>query len=108
MIPDWKGPKQKDLKLLEPTGGFIMQGLVKGFQKDIPELRRVLGNITDDMPGQVNVTGSGRDNAPGFGGFGGNPPGPAVVQHFEIHTQEIDPKQHGAELGYEVAKRVSH
>jgi hypothetical protein len=108
MIPDWKGPKRKDLKLLEPTGGWVMQGLIKGFQKDIPELRRVMGSVTDEIPSDVNVTSSGRDNAPSFGGFGDDPRGPAVVQHFTINTQEIDPIQHGAQLGYEVAKKVSH
>lgn len=50
MIPDWKGPRETDRKLLEPAGGDIMRGLTAGMTKQIPELRRLLGSVTTEIP----------------------------------------------------------
>lgn len=59
-IADHKGPKQYDLHLLQPAGGWIMEGLRKGLQDAIPDLRRTLGNVTDAIrvgtPGTLGVS----------------------------------------------------
>jgi hypothetical protein len=36
----------------------------------------------------------------------GNGGGPTYQANIEVHTQEIDPKKHAAELGFELFKRV--
>lgn len=46
-IPDWKGPPEKDRRLLEPAGQSIMQGLIRGIGSQIPALRSELGGVTD-------------------------------------------------------------
>jgi phage-related protein len=43
MIPDWKGPERKDRKLLTKNGRVIMLSLVRGFQRELPQLKRLLG-----------------------------------------------------------------
>lgn len=47
LIPDWKGPKEKDKRLLRPTGRWIMESLVKGFDDGRKGIRDSLGDITD-------------------------------------------------------------
>lgn len=46
MIPDLKGPYEKDLKLLRKNGRAIIKGLVKGFQQEFPKVKRYLGQLT--------------------------------------------------------------
>jgi phage-related protein len=45
VIPDWKGPAERDRKLLQPTGQMILGGLITGIQKELPELQKMLGAI---------------------------------------------------------------
>ena len=47
MIPDWKGPKRRDAKLLIPNGKIIMASLVKGFRHGEPGVRAYLGGLTN-------------------------------------------------------------
>lgn len=51
----------------------------------------------------------------GFDSYNGRKPGSAggkssasgeITQHFEINTQEIDPRKHAADLGFEIARRL--
>lgn len=46
MIPNLKGPKRKDLRLLSPAGQHIMEGLLIGIGKKIPALRKLLSGVT--------------------------------------------------------------
>lgn len=64
MIPNWKGPADKDKKLLEPTGEMIMGGLEAGIKKGEPSLEDTLGTVTQNIgftvgdgggPVQVNM-----------------------------------------------------
>lgn len=50
-IPDWKGPYDKDLRLLLPAGRAVMTGLVTGIAGEVPTLRRQLGEVTDVISG---------------------------------------------------------
>ena len=54
-IGDWiaahKGPKEYDLKLLIPNGGWIMQSLAKGLEKAMPEVQKALDNVAGEIQG---------------------------------------------------------
>lgn len=45
-IADHKGPKQYDLKLLVPAGGWIMDGLEDGIEASMPSLGATLGDVS--------------------------------------------------------------
>lgn len=45
-IADNKGPKQYDLHLLVPAGGWIMDGLEKGIEKSMPSLGSTLSDVS--------------------------------------------------------------
>jgi hypothetical protein len=45
-IPNWKGPRERDKKLLTPAGKAILQGLVKGLLEERPALKRNLEGVT--------------------------------------------------------------
>jgi hypothetical protein len=47
LIPDWKGPLDKDKILLKPAGVAIMEGLIKGIDSKKRDLEYVLGKVTD-------------------------------------------------------------
>lgn len=70
LIPDWKGPMEKDKKLLEPTGEAIMGGLTTGIRNGESDLQDTLSDVTNNIgitPGRsgseggivVNMTFSG-------------------------------------------------
>lgn len=46
-IPDWKGPADRDRRLLEPAGQDIIGGLIRGIASQVPALRAELGGVTD-------------------------------------------------------------
>lgn len=46
MIPDWKGPRDKDKKLLYKAGQLIIGGLVKGLDSKITDVRSTLKGLT--------------------------------------------------------------
>jgi phage-related minor tail protein len=48
-IADHKGPKAYDLALLVPAGGWIMQGLQTGLERQIPQLRQTLGRVSSEI-----------------------------------------------------------
>lgn len=56
MIPEKKGPPEKDKTLLTKNGGYIMQGFIAGIKEQLPELYSVLGGITADMPDSIKAT----------------------------------------------------
>jgi phage-related protein len=49
MIPDWKGPPEKDAKLLRPAGVTIMGGLIEGIDSQIVKLKGKLGEVTQTI-----------------------------------------------------------
>lgn len=60
LIPSWKGPADKDEKLLVKNGQLIMKGLIVGIDDQIEPLRKTLAGITTDIPGMAvgSTTGS--------------------------------------------------
>ncbi|MEU7972153.1 hypothetical protein AB0B48_08925 [Micromonospora sp. NPDC049089] len=63
VIPDWKGPPDRDRKLLEPAGSSIMGGLIRGIRGELPALRSELGGVTALVAG----TPLGAATAGGYG-----------------------------------------
>lgn len=47
LIPDWKGPAEKDRILLTPAGEALIEGLIAGIEKKKTKLQTVLEKITD-------------------------------------------------------------
>ncbi len=48
-ISDHKGPKQYDLKLLVPAGGWIMDGLEKGLSSGLPGILKTVTGISESI-----------------------------------------------------------
>lgn len=67
MIPDWKGPAERDANLLRPNGRLIMQSLQRGIADQVPNLQAQLGGLTGALPGMALV-GAGGGMAGGAGG----------------------------------------
>lgn len=95
MIPSWKGPKDKDLRLLRPTGNFLMRGLAAGIRDGARMVEAELSGLTGNLSGGVGLDSS---------------LGPRVTQgtnrsynqNINVYTQEIDPRVHAAQLGWEL------
>ena len=49
-IPDWKGPIDRDKKLLVPAGRNIMGGLMDGIGSQLPTLQLQLAGVTGAIP----------------------------------------------------------
>ncbi|OKL49294.1 phage tail protein [Boudabousia marimammalium] len=49
MLPSWKGPADKDKRLLTPAGEMIMKSLVAGFTKTSPQVKQALNRLTQDI-----------------------------------------------------------
>ena len=58
-IAEHKGPKQYDLGLLVPAGGWIMEGLQEGLTDGMPALGRTITGIGDQIRSQVGDAVSG-------------------------------------------------
>lgn len=72
MIPDWKGPRERDMTLLRPAANMVMGGFIGGIEAKRRDLRAKLGEVTDDirLSAQAEVLG-------GYGPVPSNPSGTA-------------------------------
>ncbi|MEU6229989.1 hypothetical protein [Streptomyces sp. NPDC047042] len=52
-LPDWKGPKQKDAKILTPAGRLLIEGFIKGITGSTARLKQRLESITKALPTHV-------------------------------------------------------
>lgn len=50
MIPDWKGPAERDAILLKPAGKLIMNSLVDGLESETDKVYRLLNGMNTDIP----------------------------------------------------------
>lgn len=50
LLPSWKGPPERDAKLLRANGVLIMRSLVDGFEAEEPAVRKYLAELTDRIP----------------------------------------------------------
>jgi phage-related protein len=49
MLPDWKGPAEKDAVILGPAGQLLIEGLMGGIASRVPDLRAQLQGITGEI-----------------------------------------------------------
>ncbi len=61
-IPDWKGPEDKDKKLLEPAGKAVMEGYGAGLREGAKDVRSMLGSFTDAIQFQGDVAANNTFN----------------------------------------------
>lgn len=100
LIPEIKGPKSVDLKLLVPVGKNIMQGFLDGIMSQVPVITSQLQGITSQIGG---LTGPNFTvPTPAFAGAGA---GKVINQNITIYTQEINPRINAEELGFELGDR---
>ena len=52
-LTDWKGPKQKDAKILTPAGRLLIEGFIKGINGTTAKLKSTLNSITKALPANV-------------------------------------------------------
>lgn len=108
MIPKVKGPKEKDLRLLRPAGRHIIQGLRSGINDMVPNLKNTLADVTD----LVKAQGSAQRLAPtgplGPVGFsnGQERTSKVINQNIVVNTNEIDPRLHAQQMGFEILSRM--
>jgi hypothetical protein len=53
LIPSWKGPEERDKKLLTPSGEMIMDGLMEGIKSRLPTLKMQLTGVSAGIPQAV-------------------------------------------------------
>lgn len=118
MIPDWKGPRERDKRLLTPAGVSIMEGLIRGIESGERPLKMVLGRVTDliEKSGEKlkGLLSARADFAAGFQSFGSSVFGADVTGGVEgaapsaralIAYQAAQAKQAG-ELNRDVRRLV--
>jgi TP901 family phage tail tape measure protein len=111
-IPDWKGPRERDRRLLIPAGQHIMRGLQRGIAAEIPALRRTLSDVTALMAREqgLDVNGAGALSRVGVGAAtpGMFNSGTQTTNNFNmtVHTNDQDPRALAQQLGWEIANRI--
>jgi TP901 family phage tail tape measure protein len=72
-LTSWKGPPEKDRKILTPAGQLLMEGLVDGITKGFVPVKKVLAKVTDYVKAQgqkvKSLLSSRADFAQGFQSF---------------------------------------
>jgi len=76
MIPNWKGPLDRDKTLLVANGAAVMGGFIKGIEGQRDSLRRTLGAVTGSVPSSAAASPTFASS----GGVGGSGGAPVVVQ----------------------------
>ncbi|MEU4391646.1 phage tail tape measure protein [Kribbella sp. NPDC023855] len=88
IIPSWKGPLDKDKRLLKPAGAAIMGGLIDEIKAQLPDLKRTLGDVSTLITGglsadpTVNLTAAGA--LAGGAQFAAGAAGPVVVNVYAL------------------------
>lgn len=110
-----KGPIEKDRKLLIPAGEAILTGLYGGLQRKFGSIKSMVSEVNKELQniGDVpaKVTGIGTvDGSHLARSIAQSSPQPVNNErgdiNIEVHTQEIDPVKHAADLGYEIGSRL--
>ena len=83
LIPSWKGPADRDKKLLVGPGKRIMGSLITGFKQGEGEVKSYLGGLTGAMPAMAGGAGSSRSYSSTFS--------PTVNVHVTAGLNGIDP-----------------
>jgi hypothetical protein len=96
LIPDWKGPADKDKYLLRNAGRLIMDGLINGIDDKTNALKRQLRDVTRIVSGtDVGMVGGGGLALSMAGGANGAP----TYITFEVN---VPPTADKASIGREI------
>lgn len=76
LLPDWKGPAERDRRLLTRNGQLIIRGLVEGLESRYGDVRSSLAGLTEEVAAtqfpalSANVSGalSEAGSSPSLGG----------------------------------------
>lgn len=79
MLPDWKGPEDKDRRILRPAGQAVMGGFMAGIQQRLPDLRDLLSGVTATIPQMAEPKPVATGETAGAGRGGGDF-GPYIIQ----------------------------
>jgi phage-related protein len=93
MIPEWKGPAEKDARLLTPNGRLLMEGLIAGIDATTGQLRARLGEITRSLPGMLSIPGltGGALSLAGPGLLPAAAPATAAGHTFNLYGADASP-----------------
>jgi TP901 family phage tail tape measure protein len=98
-------------KLFHKLGGWMGQGMINGLADKMSAIQRVGSRMAATVANSAVVTVASDNKAPVVPWSGRRPGGgtplSAPMQNFYITTQEIDPRKHAADLGWELAVRVA-
>jgi phage-related protein len=83
LLPDWKGPAERDAKLLTPAGETVIQGFIAGITSQIPGVKSVLDGIT-------NMVGSTTMGTPGFQAGAGALPGMSAASRLAASAGQVN------------------
>lgn len=105
LIPQWKGPPEKDKVLLFDNGVLIMKGLGAGIKSQLGMIEGLLTGVTTRMSSATSQprTAFGIPTealSPARAG------GAGTVQYVTVNTPEIVPQRDAAILGFELSRRV--
>lgn len=107
LIPNWKGPADRDARLLDPNGQLLIQGLMAGIDRQVPNLRAQLLGLTADI-GQTQFGIGGGTIAPiGTGALApaGVPAAPVISAAAGTFAPVIHITVNGLELSSEAEQR---
>ena len=62
-IPDWKGPREKDLRLLKPAGKAIMMGFKAGLTDGAGEVKDLLTGLTNSVQMRASAVNNNTFNS---------------------------------------------
>ncbi|ABD94210.1 minor tail protein [Streptomyces phage mu1/6] len=65
LLPDWKGPAERDQQILTPAGQLIIDGLMAGIGARVPRLRDQLQGITAEIAGALTGDSLALAGSPG-------------------------------------------
>jgi TP901 family phage tail tape measure protein len=91
-------------RVFAAIGKDTIQGAIVGVRKTAPALYREMDTIANNMMFSPDAPSWSNTSPVGVGSPG--PGGSSITQEITIHTQEIDPRKHAADLGWELARRV--
>jgi phage-related protein len=109
LIPQIKGPRERDLRLLQPAGQHIIQGLMRGINDVVPELTSQLTRIGGLVNKQIQPPQLTSPLNLGPVGVASSRDGGAskiVNQYVTVNTGDLDPERQAIELGWLLAARM--
>lgn len=106
LIPSWKGPPEKDKKLLYQNGQFVMQGFINGIGSMMPNLKGQLTGIGDKMTTSVIFPDVNFNNQSFGPAQAGGSTAKTNMVYVTVNTQEISPQYNAAQLGRILAGRI--